>query len=347
MALSLDLLRQAREFLDASQNPLFFFDNDVDGLCSFLLLRRALGRGRGVPIKSFPDLKAQYLRKVDELNPDAVIVLDKAEASEEFLQGCKDRHLPILWIDHHESKTASLIDKYCLYLNAVSEGQPTTFVAYSIFERKQDLWLAMIGCTGDAYKPHFAQEFEKSSPELYNANLTPVQALNQTEIGKMVRMLNFGLMDSITNVVQLIKYLFTAKNAYDLLEENAKTKQFHRRYAELNEYFMKQINKARESIDEDDPIIFHSYAGSTSMSSMIANKLSFLYPDKLIVVGFKRQEKVNISLRGKNALSITLAVTKEIQGSTGGGHEVATGAMVPIDEWDKFKELVKEFVEKN
>ena len=50
-------LDEIKENLEMSQNPLFFFDNDVDGLCSFLILRRSIGRGRGVAIKSFPDLK--------------------------------------------------------------------------------------------------------------------------------------------------------------------------------------------------------------------------------------------------------------------------------------------------
>jgi len=59
--ISQNKLEELRENLENSQNPLFFFDNDTDGLCAFLILRRALGRGRGVAIKSFPDLKDQYL----------------------------------------------------------------------------------------------------------------------------------------------------------------------------------------------------------------------------------------------------------------------------------------------
>ena len=85
--LTQEQLNQIRENLEASQNPLFFFDNDVDGLMSFLILRRAIGRGKGVAIKSFPDLKEQYVKKVEELNPDAVFILDKAELSKEFADG--------------------------------------------------------------------------------------------------------------------------------------------------------------------------------------------------------------------------------------------------------------------
>ena len=70
-----------------------------------MILRRGIGRGRGIAIKSFPDLKEQYFKKVEELNPDAVFILDKAEVSREFIEAVEERGVPITWIDHHESQT--------------------------------------------------------------------------------------------------------------------------------------------------------------------------------------------------------------------------------------------------
>jgi single-stranded DNA-specific DHH superfamily exonuclease len=337
-------LREIRDQLEESQNPLFFFDNDVDGLCAFLILRKAIDRGKGVPIKSFPDLKEQYLRKVDELNPDAIFVLDKAELSEEFVNGIKERNLPLTWIDHHKTNTPKKIIKEVEYYNSLPSGEPTTFIAQNIFNRKEDLWLAMIGCIGDAYKPNFAEKFEKENPELYNSKIDAFAALHSTEIGKIVRMLDFGLMDSTTNVVNLIKFLFKAKNVYDILEENHQTKNLHRKYAQLNEFYIKQIDKAETKFDKDSPALFFSYSGNTSMSSVIANRLYYDYKDKLVVVAFKRPEKINLSIRGKDALKITEEVIKEIPNSTGGGHKEATGAMIPLDEWKNFKEKVLEIL---
>jgi len=340
-------LQEIKEHLENSQNPLFFFDNDVDGLCAFLILQRAIGRGKGVTIKSFPDLKEQYLRKVEELNPDTIFILDKAELSKEFVEAVEKKGIPMIWIDHHETKTPKEIIDKTFYYSSYPSAEPTTYITQKIFDRKKDLWLAIIGCIGDVYMPDFAEDFEKASPELLNSKISAFKALNSTEIGKIIRMLNFGLMDSTTNVVKLIKYLFKAKNAYDLLEENQYTKQFHKRYNQLNEFFNKQIEKAENSIKKDSPIIFFTYSGDTSMSSEISNKLSYNHQDKLVVVAFKRPEKVNISIRGKNALKITKKAIEDIEGATGGGHEVATGAMVPIDDFEKFKEnitkLTKEF----
>ena len=36
---------EIREHLEKAQNPIFFFDNDYDGLTSYLQLRRHIGRG--------------------------------------------------------------------------------------------------------------------------------------------------------------------------------------------------------------------------------------------------------------------------------------------------------------
>jgi len=338
--LSVEKLKEIRVELENSQNPLFLFDNDVDGLCSFLILRRSIDRGRGVAIKSFPDLKEQYLKKVDELNPDLVVILDKAEVSEEFIVGCGEKNLPIIWIDHHETKTSKdLIDKTSYY-NSFPSSEPTTYIAQKVFNRKEDIWLAMIGCINDVYMPEFAKEFAKDFPELFNANLSAFDALHNTEIGKIALMLNFGLMDSTTNVVNLIKYLFKARDSYDILEENRYNRNLHEKFSELKKFYNTQIEKAGEKLDKSSPLLFFSYSGSTSMSSQIANKLCYLHKDKLIVVAYKRPEKVNISIRGKNALEITKKITKKIKNSTGGGHKEATGAMVPIDQFDNFKKLI-------
>jgi oligoribonuclease NrnB/cAMP/cGMP phosphodiesterase (DHH superfamily) len=340
-------LAEIRDKLESSQNPLFLFDNDADGLCAFLILRRAVGRGEGVAIKSFPDLKEQYLSKVEEHNPDVVFVLDKAEVSPEFLKGVKEKEVPIVWIDHHKSKTSKELSKEAYYYNSLPTAEPTTYIAQRIFNKKEDLWLAMIGCTSDVYMPDFAKDFEKNYPELFNSKISAFEAYNTTEIGKVARMLNFGLMDSTTNIINLIKYLCKAKNLYDLLEENLETKQLHKRYSQLNDFFKKQIEKAESNFDKKSRLLFYSYSGNTSMSSEIANALCYSHPDKIVIVAFKRPEKVNISIRGKNALEFTQKLVDGIEGATGGGHMDATGAMIPIDEFEGFKkrayELSKDF----
>jgi len=341
--ISSEEIEEIRIHLESSQNPLFFFDNDADGLCAFLIFQRALGRGRGIPIKSYPDLSEQYLRRVSELNPDSIFILDKAEVSPAFVDGIEQRNLPIIWIDHHKSLTPEETIKKVSYYNSYPESEPTTFIAQKVFNRKNDLWLAMIGCIADVYTPDFDVEFEKQFPELYRSGISAFNALHSTEIGKYSQMLNFGLMNSTTNVIKLLKYLTRAKGPYDLLEESFFTRDFHKRYNELNEELEKLLQKARESKEINPKLLYFTYSSSTSMSAILASKLYFEFPNLLIVVGYKKPDKINLSIRGHGSLELTNKIVEEIEGSTGGGHPEATGAMIPASLTDKFEELLKNY----
>jgi len=332
-----NILQKIRDQLELSQNPLFFYDNDADGLCSFLILRRALDRGKGVIIKSFPDLKKQYTKKVDELNPDAVVILDKAEISKEFADYVEEKGIPIIWIDHHKTETPKETIKKTLYFNSFPSSEPVSYITQKIFNRTQDIWISLVGCISDVYLPDFAKKFSKQNPDMLPPNMDAFTALQTSTIGKISRKLNFGLMDTTTNVLNLTKYLFRATSPFDVLEENPATKKFHKRVNQLEEFFQKQIKKAESNAVENKGCIFFSYSGDISMSSEISNRLAFENNKKLIVVAFLHPEKANISIRGENALKITLSSIKDILGATGGGHEKATGAMVPISDFEKFK----------
>ena len=95
-------IKEIKEHLEKAQNPIFFYDNDPDGLCSFLLLQRYIERGRGVAIRSFPELDANYFRKVEELNADYIFILDKPLVSSGFWKEVENVNIPVVWIDHHD-----------------------------------------------------------------------------------------------------------------------------------------------------------------------------------------------------------------------------------------------------
>mgnify|MGYP001566873165 CR=1 FL=1 len=335
-------LDKIRELLEKSQNPLFLFDNDADGLCSFLILQRAIGRGKGLHIKSFPELEKQYLRKIEELNPDAVFILDKPRISEEFIKGVIAKNLPLIIIDHHAIEF-NFKDENLYYFNSAPSSEPVTYLCYKVFERKQDQWVAMIGCIGDVYMPDFAPKFAEEYPELFNVKYNAFDAMYTTEIGKIVKMLNFGLKDTTTNVVKLIKFLIKANSAHDILEENANTKQLHFRYRQIDKLYNRLIEKALAE-NKNSKLLFFSYAGEMSMSAELSNELYFKNKNKLVVVAFRKHDRANISVRGKNAKRITLEAIKNIERASGGGHEVACGAQVPIDKLDEFKKKIEELV---
>ncbi len=334
-----DEINEIRNLLEASQNPLFFFDNDADGLCSFLILKRCINRGHGVPIKSYPNLSLQYIRRINEFNPDSVFILDKAEVSADFINEISNRNIPITWIDHHPTQTPEEILRKTNYFNSGESCEPVTYIAQKIFNRQEDLVLALIGCISDVYMPDFAYKISKIYPELFDNNVSAFNSLHTSEFGKFVKMLNFGLMNTTTNVIKMMKFLENINNPYDLLEENNQTRDFHKRYNELNTELNKLVNKANK-IDKNSKVIFFSYSGQVSMSAILSNQLFFENNNKIIIVAHKKPEKINLSIRGKGALKITNIITEKIEGASGGGHEEATGAMIPITKYEELKKLI-------
>jgi single-stranded DNA-specific DHH superfamily exonuclease len=336
-------LIEIREHLDKAQNPIFLFDNDVDGLCSAIILQRASGKGKSFAIKSFPGLDASYIRRVEEQQSDYVFILDKAEIELEFLKGVAEKGILIVCIDHHPVDISKeKMDLINYYSTAENGGEPTTFLTHMVYERKEDEWLAMIGCIGDVYKPFFAKSFAKENPELFNNQLTPFDAMYMTEIGKVTTMLNFGLKDTTTNVVAMMRLLASANNLYDLLEENPKTKQLHYKYKKLLEVLEKQVAKGNKTAGKN--LVYLEYSGETSMSSEISNRLMFEHPDKNIVVVFRKQDSTSVSLRGKKAKKIVEDVVLKIPGAKGGGHEVACGAKIPLIEIENFKMALRKYL---
>jgi len=339
---------EIREHLEKAQNPLFYFDNDNDGLTSFLLLQRYIGRGKGVIIRSFPDLNVSYFRKVSELKCDYIFILDKPVVSEEFIEKAKKDNIPIVWIDHHNVEKPS--DDYVNYYNTFHNhktNEPVSYLCYKITGNKEDIWLAMIGCISDCYMPDFYSDFEKKYPELVIKNpKNPFDLLYKSEIGKIARVLDFSLKDTLTNVVNMTRFMIKTKSPLDILEENSKTKQILKRFNEINSKYEQLMEKAREFVDKK--MIYFQYGGGLSMSGNIANQLIYEFPDKIIIVVFINGDIANISLRGKgNIRKLTLDAIAEIESASGGGHEMATGARMSVSDLpifkDKIEKLVKEF----
>jgi len=337
---------EIREHLEKAQNPVFFFDNDNDGLCSFLLLRRFLGRGKGVAVKSFPDMNAEYARKVEELNSDYVFILDKPIVSVSFFEEVKNMNVPIVWIDHHEVQIEipDFVNYYNPTLKKKNKNEPVTYLCQHIANRKEDLWLAVIGCISDRFFPDFYKDFMKLYPDLSVKADDAFDIFYKSQIGNISKMFNFALKDTTSNVVKMLKFLIDAKNPYDVIEESNKNREMHLRFKQVYKKYEKLIEKAKASADENK-ILFFQYGGDLSISADLSNELHYLFPKKIIVVIKITGMKANISMRGEKIRKIFLDSIKDIEGAKGGGHENAIGGQMGVEDLEVFRDnLEKEII---
>src|SRR3989338_524522 len=241
-------IKDVREHLEKAQNPIFYYDNDCDGLCSFLILRRFIGRGKGVAVRSFPNLNERYARKARELNADYVFVLDKPVIAKEFIEEIERLGLPMVWIDHHDVEELNVLKDFnnlYVYNTSKHKGkdkseEPVTYWAYSITGRQEDLWLAIIGCIADHHLPGFAKEFAERFPEYWGNVLSiqgPFDAYYRTEIGRIAQALNFGLKDSTSNIINLQNFLISSKGPEEVLLEVSSNYSFRKKYREIKKKY--------------------------------------------------------------------------------------------------------------
>lgn len=339
-------IEEIRLHLSKAQNPLFLFDNDGDGLCSFLLLQRAFGKGKGIPIKTFPELSSEYFRRINELNADYIFILDKPLVSKAFFDEAEQINIPIVWIDHHEINRKNIpkfVNYYNPFFNRKKSSEPVTYLSYKIANKEEDSWIALIGCICDNFVPEFYRKILKKYPDLTIDSKKASEIYYNSLLGKIAQMFNFGLKDRISNVVKMLKFLMKVKNPYDILEENPENRTIHQRFEEINKKYEKFMEKA-SSADTSNNLIFFRYGGDLSISADIANGLIHKFPDKTIAVAYVAGAKTNISLRGKKLKKIIAKVIEQLEDATGGGHEEAVGAKIRTEDLEKFREKLKEEV---
>jgi single-stranded DNA-specific DHH superfamily exonuclease len=335
-------IKEFRNLLEKSQNPLFLFDNDADGLCSFLLLRKFIDRGYGVAIKSFPELDASYVSKVNELKPDYVFVLDKPVISQDFITEMQKLNIPLVWLDHHDVNPET---EGIYYFNSMRSekpsSEPTTYWAYQITKRKEDMWIAMAGCIADSFLPDFAKDFEKKYPELWKQGVkSAFQGVYETEIGKITRIMGFSLKDRTSNVVRMMKLLLKVQSPHEILQESGNP--MLARFEKVDKKYKQLVEKAKQFAK--DKFLFFQYGGDLSLSADISNELCYLYPDKTIIVAYIKGSRVNVSVRGKHARELTLKALEGLEGATGGGHKEATGAKMTVEQLPIFRERIEKLL---
>ncbi len=340
-------MSELREHLERAQNPVFLYDNDADGLCSFVLLRRWLGRGKGVAVRSYPDLDAGYAKRAQELGADAVFVLDKPLISQAFIDELDLLNIPCICLDHHdvEQDFGKKSQHFFMYNPSKNSGkqkstEPVTFLVYSLTQRKEDLWIALMGCIADHYLPSFANEFGKQFPEYWGNVKEPFEAYYGTELGKIAQALGFGLKDSITHVVALQNFLIACRYPSETLSDNPHSWMASESFKTIKGRYDRLVLESEKDIGKS--LIFFTYGGETSMSANLANYLSYHYSPKTVVVGYVKGEITNLSLRGKGIRMILERVLKKFPDARGGGHEDAVGARVKTGDLARFREALEQ-----
>ncbi len=343
-------IQTINSILDTTTRPIIFFDDDPDGLCSFLMIYSKIKEGKGIPIKTNPKLDTTYLHKVQEFAPDRIIILDKPLVDETFIKKTK---IKILWIDHHPIPEESRLTDYFNPLkNDPTDNSPTSYNVYSVLKNNNPkiIWLSMVGCIADWFIPDFKDEFANKFPDLFDKNINdPAEALFTTKIGLLAKIFNSCLKGTKKKIDSCIKTLIKIESPYEILEQSTSRGKFvYKHFLKLNKEYDELLNSIKPINDEF--IAFQYTSNSMSFTSMLSNEVLFRNPDKFILIAREKNGFMHCSLRSKkhNVRAILEKVLPEFTDAYGGGHIHACGANIRKDEFQEFiNALQKELSNKN
>lgn len=336
-------IQEIRTMLKEAKNPLFIFDDDQDGLCSFLLLWKWQQRGKGIPIKG--KISEDIIHKIEREKADLILLLDKPTLEQEFISAVQ---IPIIHIDHHPLLLLEAPNYH--YFNPRKENlkddRPTSYWAYQV--TKQNLWIAMVGIVGDWFLPEFIPEFQKEYPDLIPEAHSPGQIFFDTEFGKLIRSFVFSLKGKPQEKSQCIKILTRVEHPNEILkQETARGKFIWKHYLNLEKKYQKIIKEGLAIKTRGKILFFNSPPDQDSFTSLVSNELSYRRPNKIIIVGRIKNERMIMSLRSNN-LILPPIIHKCLDGltGTGGGHDHACGATVRTDEFGIFMTRFKKLTSK-
>jgi single-stranded DNA-specific DHH superfamily exonuclease len=340
VALSEKQLEQLRNIFDTVHRPVVLFDDDPDGLSSFLMIYKHIKEGRGMPVKSAPELGDDFCQKVNDYAPDAVIIVDVPVLSQDFLNRIRSR---IIWIDHHPVLDRKGVEYFNPRASDPDDNRPTSYWVYKALQ--ENIWIAMIGIVGDWFLPEqkIVDEFISKYPELLSPEIKkPEVALHTSKLGELIQAISFNLKGKTSDVVKSVKVLTRIKEPSEILEQTTSQGRFiHRKYAKLKEKYDKLLAMA-EVNPEDKLVVFMYSSPDYSFSAELSNELIYKYPDKIIMVVWEYNGEYKCSMRSTKA-NLPKMIDKALEGITGygGGHDHAAGANIKIADFDVFVENIR------
>ena len=332
-------IKELREELDSCSRPLIFFHDDPDGLASFLLFYRYIGEGKGVTLKTSAEMGPEFARYVESYGPDKVFVLDKPSISQDFLDEVK---VPVVWVDHHPPVKRTKVKYFNPRVHNPDLNHPASYLCYQATE--QDLWISMVGTTGDwVVHPNIEEVKKKYTDLLPEDTSRPEEILFNSKFGKLARIFSFCLKGKMDDVKKCFKIMTRIKTPYELLnQETPQAKFVYKRFKAVDDEYQATLKDALKHVT-DEKLLFYKYEQNRmSLNQDLSNELMYKFPEKVVIIAREKNGEMKLSLRSSD-YNLPPMLQKALDGCEGygGGHEHASGANVKADDFPRFLEQFK------
>jgi len=344
-----DEFMQSIKFED---HVLLVHHRDTDGLCSALVVSKALEKLRGKPVDfvesaEYSDFSA-ILEKARALKPKRIICVDLSIDQKKEIVRELESIAPLLLIDHHKlyndlQSDRTVFIKAQMISDLDGSKYPASKLSFDLCSRIVDLskekWVACVGILGDMGYKQWKEFIDSTASEL---KLT----LN-----------DFEFLKSLVNAVETV----APQKFYELFEEfNSKT---------VNELLKSPLGKYRKTLNEsltkwradfkenaeffpEVELYFYVFKPELELKSALIDSLSPELSDKnLIVVIDRGDPMLRFSARRQDFKvemnSLLEEAVKGIDGADAGGHIPAAAGSIPREKLTVLKDnLIRILMEK-
>jgi single-stranded DNA-specific DHH superfamily exonuclease len=251
----------------------------------------------------------------------------------------------VMVIDHHptlkeHNKKFTIIKSFDIQNTNKGHKYCTAHMIYDLFSELTDMnsfdWIATTGIIGDiTYTAH--KEWVDSILKKYDVEIK--ENPFDTKIGELVQYATYATcigtqeeMNSLFNALYLSKDYQTAINNLDHLTP-------------IKEEYEKKMFEFDEKKEVHGHIIFYEFESEYYVNSPVCTTLSILrVPEKCVLSVHIKDGIASVSARDQKGKlhvgNMMKDCTKGLPDSNGGGHPVAAGAKVNIEDYETFKKRV-------
>lgn len=333
-------------------------DTDSDGICSAVLVAKAIDRLRQKPIDHFVNQQhkevglttgtIEYLKKK---RVDVLFVTDKAidQNPETAKQG--SLFFKIIVFDHHQveqdlSDEMILIIKSQFISHLDGATYPTSKLVYDLFNPLIDLsdldWVCAAGVIADASYPTW-KVFIDAIMKRYNIKKT--KDIFESQLGLISRYIGSTILYDHRKVKEVLDILMKSNGPDELLESNLKD--YEKAVDDEIQYWIKKHFAHAQFFPELELIVYivsPRFPINSPLSTILSKKY---YPQQtLIVIHDSGDSNLGISLRRQDykvhCPNLVKGAISGLLNSNGGGHIPAAGGKILRKDLDTFLENLKQ-----
>ncbi|MDD3178503.1 MAG: DHH family phosphoesterase [Candidatus ainarchaeum sp.] len=355
--INLDKLNLFKKYISSikkEDNLAIIYDTDMDGITSAVITSKALDK---LNIKYFQrprnpknrtlDKSIQFFLKENKINK--IIFLDLS--AESFQDSHLLNNYDVLVIDHHPilenyNINFKIIKSFQLQDKLEGYNYCTAHMVFDLFSSILDLedldWVLACGIIGDVtYDSHI--DLLKSIFKKYNLtyNINPYFS----DLGQVIEYSNYALtLGTLEEVNKIYSFFYNSNNYKQVYEKLDYVLPIKKEF----EKFISNFEKNKEVIGD---IVFYEIKSKYNLHSLVSTYISLnLYFGILICIDIK-QNRCFISARCQKSKfdlgKMLKECTSNLENAFGGGHPVAAGASININDLSKFKENVLNWINSN